>query len=70
MKDKVVIQSMCWKDNCYENDSIKFFHVTLKLKMLYVKKIKDSETMRLDLFEFIEGFYNVKRSHNIFHTKI
>ncbi|MGL4392004.1 MAG: IS3 family transposase, partial [Fusobacteriaceae bacterium] len=28
------------------------------------KKIKDSETMRLELFKFIEGFYNRKRLHS------
>ncbi|MGL4392068.1 MAG: IS3 family transposase, partial [Fusobacteriaceae bacterium] len=64
LKDSGVIQSMCGKGNCYENAAMESFHATLKLEMVYVKKIRDRETMRLELFKFIDGFYNRKRLHS------
>lgn len=64
LKDNNIAQSICGKGNCYENAAMESFHATIKREMIYVKNIRDSETMRMEIFKFIEGFYNRRRIHS------
>jgi putative transposase len=54
---------MSRKGNCYDNAVIESFHGVLK-KWVFRKKYRTQEEAKSSIFEYIEVFYNRKRSHS------
>jgi transposase InsO family protein len=52
------------KGNPYDNACIESFHAILKKECVYIRKLKDFESSKLIIFEFIESWYNRRRSHS------
>ena len=50
--------------SCYDNAAKESFFHTLKTEYVYLNEIKTREETRNNLFEYIEVFYNRKRSHS------
>jgi Transposase and inactivated derivatives len=57
-------QSMSRKGNCWDNAVAESFFKTLKAEMIYGNKLLSKEKMKMDVFEFIEIWYNRKRRHS------
>ncbi|QKJ98980.1 MAG: IS3 family transposase [Ignavibacteriota bacterium] len=57
-------QSMSGKGNCYDNAITESFFSTLKKELIYLTKFETKEQAAVDVFEFIEIFYNRKRLHS------
>ncbi|MDD2495677.1 MAG: integrase core domain-containing protein, partial [Tissierellia bacterium] len=54
-------QSMSRKGNCWDNAVAESFFKTFKSELIYGTKLKTKEQTRLDVFEYIESWYNHKR---------
>src|SRR5690606_35251864 len=74
-----MLQSMSRKANCWDNavaeSFFKLFSMpaeygaegrikTLKAEMVYHRKFIDQQSAKLEVFGYIEGFYNTKRTHS------
>ena len=58
-------QSMSGKGNCYDNAVAESFFKTLKSELIYKEsKYKTFEEAKRSIFEYIECYYNAKRSHS------
>ena len=64
-----VIRSMSRKGNCWDNAVAESFFKTLKTEQIYGNKLISKEQMKLDIFEFIEIWYNRKRRHSALDYK-
>lgn len=64
LKKNKIIQSMSRKGNCWDNSVAESFFKTLKTEMVYHHKFENREIARLEIFQYIEGFYNDKRIHS------
>src|SRR5690554_1994552 len=56
-----VVQSMSGKGNCWDNVVAESLFKSFKTDLIYGTKLKTKEQMRLDVFEYIESWYNHKR---------
>jgi putative transposase len=56
--------SMSAKGNCYDNAAMESFFSRLKAECIQDRLYKTREEARLDLFQWIEGWYNPKRRHS------
>ena len=65
-----VTRSMSRKGNCWDNAVAESFFKTLKTELLYGNKLKNRIQTELDIFEYIEIFYNKQRRHSFlnYHT--
>lgn len=54
-------QSMSAKGNCWDNAVAESFFKSFKTELIYGAKLKTKAQMRLDVFEYIESWYNHKR---------
>lgn len=63
VKNKI-LQSMSMKANCWDNAVAESFFKTLKAEMIYHRKFIDQQSAKLEIFGYIEGFYNTKRTHS------
>lgn len=50
--------------DCYDNAMIESFFATLERELLGRMRFEDHTQARLQIFSFIEGFYNPKRRHS------
>nr|WP_246022118.1 IS3 family transposase [Flavobacterium cellulosilyticum] len=66
---KLITRSMSRKGNCWDNAVAESFFKTLKTEQIYGNKLISKEQMGLDLFEFIEIWYNRKRRHSALEYK-
>jgi transposase InsO family protein len=57
-------QSMSRKGNCWDNAVAESFFKTFKAELIYGCKLKTKEQLRLEIFEYIECWYNKKRRHS------
>lgn len=64
IKDNDFIPSMSRKGNCYDNSFVESFFRTLKTELIYRKDFINEQHLRNEVFEFIEVWYNRKRSHS------
>lgn len=55
---------MSRKANCWDNTVAESFFKTLKAEIVYHKKFIDQQSAKLEVFGYIEGFYNTKRTHS------
>ena len=59
-----MVQSMSRKANCWDNSPIESFFKTLKVEWVHRCRYTTRLQARLDLIDWIEGFYNTKRLHS------
>ena len=57
-------QSMSGKGNCYDNAITETFFSTLKKELVYLTEFDTTQQAELEIFEFIEIFYNRNRLHS------
>ena len=50
--------------SCYDNAAKESFFHTLKTEYVYLNEVKSREETKNNIFEFIEVFYNRKRTHS------
>ncbi len=62
-KKKGVVQSMSRKGNCWDNAVAESFFKILKSELIYHRKYITHKQAKIEIFEFIEIWYNRKRSH-------
>lgn len=55
--------SMSRKGNCWDNAVAESFFKTLKTELIYRSSYQIKKEAELDIFEYIETFYNTKRRH-------
>jgi len=59
-----VVASMSRKANCYDNAAMESFWSTLKQELIYRRQFASHAEAQLEIFAFIEGFYNQTRLHS------
>ncbi len=57
-------QSMSRKGNCWDNAVAESFFGTLKNELVHHERYKTREEARLNIFDYIETFYNKRRLHS------
>ncbi|MCD1116745.1 IS3 family transposase [Chryseobacterium turcicum] len=60
-----VIRSMSRRGNYWDNAVAESFFKSLKTELIYGNKLTTKEQMELEVFEYIEIWYNKKRRHSI-----
>jgi transposase InsO family protein len=56
--------SMSRQGNCYDNAAMESFWSTLKMEMVYRRPFLSHTQARIEIFDYIETFYNRQRSHS------
>lgn len=64
-REKLWRQSMSRKGDCWDNAVAESFFGTLKSELDF-QKLLPAKTVRQEVFEYIESFYNRKRIHSFF----
>jgi transposase InsO family protein len=64
MVDFRMLQSMSRKANCWDNSPMESFFKTLKVERVYQLRYETRAQARLDIVDWIEGFYNHRRLHS------
>ena len=64
-----VIRSMSRKGNCWDNAVAESFFTSLKTELIYGNKLITKQQMQLEIFEYIEIWYNKKRRHSALNYK-
>ena len=62
--NKLVVQSMSRKGNCWDNAVAESFFKTIKVEWIYGHNFKNREQAQLSIFEWIESWYNRRRRHS------
>ena len=55
---------MSRKGNCWDNAVAESFFKSLKTELIYGNKLISKEHMKLEIFEYIEIWYNRKRRNS------
>lgn len=63
-RDHNLITSMSRRGNCHDNAVVESFNSSLKKEKIKRRIFKTREEARLEIFEYIELFYNPKRRHS------
>ena len=58
------LASMSSVGNCYDNSVTETFFHTLKIELIFKTVFKTREEARMEIFEYIEVYYNRKRKHS------
>ena len=64
IKDYRMIQSMSRKANCWDNSAMESFFKTLKVERTHLLRYDTRARAKLDIVDWIEGFYNHRRMHS------
>ncbi len=64
LKDYAITASMSRKANCWDNSPMESFFKTLKVERVHRQRYATRAHARLDIVNWIEGFYNRKRLHS------
>ena len=64
LSDYGMVQSMSRRGNCWDNAAMESFFKTLKVERIYQVKYATRAAARLDVVNWIEGFYNRRRLHS------
>jgi putative transposase len=64
-----VIRSMSRKGDCWDNAVAESFFKSLKTELIYGNKLKTKKQIELEIFEYIEIWYNKKRRHGALNYK-
>lgn len=63
-QDHKVSQSMSRKGNCWDNAVAESFFKSIKTELIYKNRYSHRTAADLDVFQWIEGWYNRKRRHS------
>jgi transposase InsO family protein len=58
---------MSRKGNCRDNAVAESFFKSMKTALVYGNKLISKEQMKLEIFEYIEIWFNKKRRHSALH---
>ena len=64
IKDCGMIQSMSRRGNCWDNAAMESFFKTLKVERVHQLRYDTRALAKLDIVDWIEGFYNQQRMHS------
>ena len=64
IQDFQMIQSMSRRANCWDNAPMESFFKTLKVERIHQLRYETRAQARLDIVDWIEGFYNLERVHS------
>jgi putative transposase len=64
IKDYRMIQSMSRRANCWDNAVMESFFKTLKVERVHTMRYDTRTLAKLDIVNWIEGFYNQRRLHS------
>ena len=64
LADFRMVQSMSRRANCWDNAPMESFFKTLKVERVYQRTYQTRDQARLDIVDWIEGFYNRQRMHS------
>ena len=64
IKDYGLIQSMSRTANCWDNAAMESFFKTLKVERTHLLRYNTRALAKLDIIDWIEGFYNHNRMHS------
>jgi putative transposase len=64
IKDYRMIQSMSRTANCWDNAAMESFFKTLKVERTHLLRYDTRTLAKLDIVDWIEGFYNHRRMHS------
>lgn len=64
VKDFRMVQSMSRKANCWDNAVMESFFKTLKVERVHRLRYDTRAEARLDIVDWMEGFYNHERMHS------
>jgi len=64
LKANSIEQSMSRKGNCWDNAVAESFFKSLKVKCIYRRKFAPRKSVEIEVFEYIETWYNRKRKHS------
>jgi len=62
--NKWVCRSMSRKGNCWDNAVAESFFKTIKVEFVYENRFLNQENAKIELFKWIETWYNRKRRHS------
>ena len=66
---KKITRSMSRKGNCWDNAVAESFFKSMKTELIYGNKLISKEQMKMEIFEYIEIWYNRKRRHSALNYK-
>jgi putative transposase len=64
IKDYRMIQSMSRRASCWDNAAMESFFKTLKVELTHLLHYDTRALAKLDIVDWIEGFYNHRRMHS------
>lgn len=64
IEDYQMVQSMSRRANCWDNAAIESFFKTLKVERIHRIRYESRAQAKLDIVDWIEGFYNRQRIHS------
>ena len=64
LSEMKIVQSMSRKGNCWDNAVAESFFKSLKCELVYGCKLLTAAEMELEIFEYIECWYNKARRHS------
>jgi len=64
LSNPLVTQSMSRKGNCWDNAVAESIIKTLKVERVYQRTYLTRNEAKIDLFQYIEGWYNTRRIHS------
>lgn len=64
LKDYRMVQSMSRRGNCWDNAAMESFFKTLKVELVHASSYATRAQARLEIVNWIEGFYNRQRMHS------
>ena len=64
IKDCRMVQSMSRRANCWDNAAMESFFKTLKVERTHLCRYDTRALAKLDIVDWIEGFYNHRRMHS------
>jgi putative transposase len=64
LEDDGLLPSMGRVGSAYDNAPAESFVATLKTELLYQASWPTRQMVRIAIFEYIEGFYNIRRRHS------
>jgi transposase InsO family protein len=70
IKDFQMVQSMSRKGNCWDNAPMESFFKTLKVEHVHQLRYETRAQAKLDIVNWIEGFYNRERMHSAIDYQI
>lgn len=64
LEEHEILPSMSRKGDCWDNAVAESFFKTLKCELVYHRRFGNKGIAKLELFRYIEGYYNKERRHS------